>query len=100
VVPDDLAELAMEVIDRVRAVDRHELVDAVAHVTLRLLEDRIAGRLSDSPSRGARNPAVLEARNSRRRALHERRGAQAVGAVVAEVGLADREQARHGGLGL
>ncbi len=31
-------------------------------------------------------------------ALHQRRGAQAVGAVVGEVGLADREQARDGGL--
>src|SRR5215207_4987179 len=44
VVPQDVAELAMEVVDRVLAVDRQEPLGLVGDRRLRLLEDGIVGR--------------------------------------------------------
>ena len=100
VVPHQLAELAVVVVDRVRALHREQLVGAglaVGHGRgerlVAGLERRGAQQARQVPRHGLGGDEVAVGQ-----ALHERRGTEAVGAVVAEVGLAQGEEARDGRL--
>ena len=95
VLPHDLAELAVEGVDGPLALDREQ--------ALRALGDR--GLRRARPRGGRRRPASNFSRRevvadgvgddevAVGQALHQRGGAEAVGAVVGEVGLAEDEEA-------
>ncbi len=98
-VPEQFAELAVEGVGRAVAVHREDEVQPVRDLGLDRGDLLVVGR-----DGGQRFPGqvVVEHRRQHevavREALHQRARAEPVGAVVGEVGLADREQARHGGL--
>jgi hypothetical protein len=93
-VPHDLAELAVERIDRALALDRKHAADALAGFGFGLFELRQvgvhrAGLLADEvvgDGRGNHEVAIGKA-------LHERRSAEAVGTVIGKICFAQHMQA-------
>ena len=89
----------MERVHRAGAVDAEQFPHPVAHPLLRRLEGGVLGA-----DRGELGAAEVVAERCREdevavgQALHQRRGAEAVGAVIGEVGLADDVEPRDGAL--
>ncbi len=98
-VPEQFAEFAVEGVRGAVAVDREDQVEPVLDLGLHLAQHRVLG--GHGGQRVARQVVVDGGRQHEvavGQALHQGAGAEPVGAVVGEVGLADREQARDGGL--
>ena len=99
VVPHDAAELTVEEVDRARPFDREEPVEAVARLLLGAFELRMIGghrlraqlRREVVADRGGEHEVAVG------QALHERRRAEPVGAVVGEVRLAGAVQTGNRG---
>ena len=97
VVPHDLAELAVEVVDRLRALDRQQPVHLLGDGRLGLPEHRVVG--GDGVGAEQRREVVADRGRQHEVAvgesLHERARAEPVRTVVREVRLAEHVQARE-----
>ena len=93
-VPKEQPELAMERIDRALAVDIEHPPGAFAHFVFRLGEFGVIGRgpFADLASEIVRQ-GVGEHEIAVGQTLHERAGAEAIGAVIGEIRFADDMQA-------
>ncbi len=96
VVPQDGAERAVNRVDRLAALDRQQRVDALLNRVRRGLERVVIGRdLGQRRARQVVADRVGDDEVAVRQPLHQRAGAQPVGAVVGEVRFAEDVQPRH-----
>ncbi len=98
--PHEFAEFAVEGVGGAVAVDGEEQMEAVLGLGEHLLHHRVVG--GDRLGVRVAGEVVVDGGGEHEvavgQALHQRGGAEPVGAVVGEVGLADREQPRDRGL--
>ena len=96
VVPHDVPKLAVELADRALALDAEHRVDAPLRVAGGLAEGVMVGRhLRELRAREVVRDRVGRDEVPVREPLHQRAGAEAVGAVVGEVRFAQHEQPRN-----
>ncbi len=89
----------MKAFHRLGAFDAHQLVDPIPHCFLGFLKSGVAGgnrRGSDLAGQIVTN-GIGDHKIAVGQALHQRRGAQAVGPVVGEIRFAQSVEAGHGG---
>ena len=89
----------MVVIDRLRPVDGQPAILLIGHTGDRLGEHRVVGRYCRLAEQAGQivTDGVRQHEVAVSQALHEGTRSEAVGAMVREVGLTDRVQARHRG---
>ena len=99
VLPHDVAQLLVDVVHRLLAVDRQQLLDFGAHALLGLVEGgRVGLHLRGLDLvRQVVADGVGQHEVTVGKTLHQRRSTQTVGSVIREVGLADGVEAGNGG---
>ena len=100
--PHDVAKLLVEIVDGLVASDAHEFIFALTYSLFGFVEFGAVG--GDMTNGNLVSEVVLESIGKYEvavgEALHEGRGTETVGTVVAEIALASGEEAGNGGLQL